>query len=198
MNNKWYRNSLLISATLLVFFPVGIVLMWLYATWNKKVKIGITSIFGFLLILGAIGGKSQPNTGSSLINQTQSINYKPTDSQMQANYEILEENRAESVINYSVLVKPDTNMQLMRDELIEKCKKPNRCNIWFYDDKKAFELDQEYTKMLSYDYTVEEREEWKKTNYVYIADHLIGSIDLDGNYQKYPYKDSYYKELQEK
>ena len=89
--------------------------------------------------------------------------------------------------NISVLIKPgETNPKAIAEEVQKSCKK--KCNISLYDDKKAFDLDAEYTnKMLSYNVTVAEREAWKKKN------TTVG--DSFGPYSEYPLKDSYYKEL---
>lgn len=47
---KWYQKTGWIIALLILFFPVGLFLMWKYANWNKKVKWGI-SIFFLLFII---------------------------------------------------------------------------------------------------------------------------------------------------
>ncbi|MDR0462665.1 MAG: zinc ribbon domain-containing protein [Pseudomonadales bacterium] len=47
---KWYKETWGIVLSLIFCFPVGLVLMWLYTKWDKKVKIAITAVF--LIITG--------------------------------------------------------------------------------------------------------------------------------------------------
>lgn len=62
MNKKWYRNSFIIAASLVLFFPVGLIWMWALSSWKKSIKIGITAIFVILMVIGAKSGGSQPST----------------------------------------------------------------------------------------------------------------------------------------
>lgn len=55
-NTKWYKTNLGIIALLILFFPVGIFLMWRYSTWHKYLKIGITTVFALFILTGAFGG----------------------------------------------------------------------------------------------------------------------------------------------
>jgi len=43
-------NNIITIIALIVFLPVGLILMWLLASWNKKAKIIITVIAGILII----------------------------------------------------------------------------------------------------------------------------------------------------
>jgi len=111
-------------------------------------------------------------------------------------YEIL--SRVEGKIDetISILIKVgEVDPKGIATEVQKSCKK--QCNITLLDDKKAFELDAEYTnKMMSYDVTVAEREAWKKKNTVFLADHLVATVGYSfGPYAEYPLKDSYYREL---
>lgn len=49
---KWYQKTGWIIVWLIMFFPVGIFLMWKYSNWKKFIKIAITAFFG-LAIIGA-------------------------------------------------------------------------------------------------------------------------------------------------
>lgn len=44
-NKKWYQKTTGIIVFLIIFFPVGLYLMWKYAGWNKKIKGGISALF---------------------------------------------------------------------------------------------------------------------------------------------------------
>ena len=77
-----------------------------------------------------------------------------------------------------------------------ECKKP--CNVDLYDDKSAFDLQQQYDQMMgSFDTKQSELDSWKKKNYVFVADHLLGYLEFsdEAYFNYYPYKDWYYKEL---
>lgn len=65
MDKKWYRNSLIIAASLILFFPIGLIWMWALATWSKKAKIVVSSIFAILLVIGMASGGSKPSTGTT-------------------------------------------------------------------------------------------------------------------------------------
>jgi hypothetical protein len=73
----------------------------------------------------------------------------------------------------------------------EVCKKP--CNINLFDDKKAAELDNEMRTIKS----ETEEKEWKRKNYVYVADHYPAYLEFEGDgiFFYYPYKDWAYDEL---
>jgi hypothetical protein len=49
MNKKWYQSTGLMWVTLVLFWPIGIFLMWKYNNYSEKVKVAIT-----LIILAAV------------------------------------------------------------------------------------------------------------------------------------------------
>lgn len=59
---KWYKTNLGIIALLILFFPVGIFLMWKYASWHKYLKIGVTTIFVLFILAGALGSDDKQIT----------------------------------------------------------------------------------------------------------------------------------------
>lgn len=69
------------------------------------------------------------------------------------------------------------------------CKK--LCIINLYDDKTAFEKDIERVTIAS-DAAMKE---WNKKNYVFVADHYLGYLDVvqDAPFMYYPFHDSYYQ-----
>lgn len=161
----------------------------------KKLLLIVGGGFLLLVILGSIGKNSSSSLSSpeSEVKQESVAEASPTP---KLEYEILARVEDKVDENISVLIKPgETNPKAIADEVQAGCKK--KCNISLYDDKKAYDLDTEYTnKMLSYDVTVEEREAWKKKNTVFLADHLVATAGYSfGPYSEYPLKDSYYKEL---
>lgn len=69
-NNKWYQNNLAIVGLLVIFFPIGLFLMWKYSKWDKRIKLVITGFFVILILIGASDGGDK--------TRTQSVNTNPT------------------------------------------------------------------------------------------------------------------------
>lgn len=162
---------------------------------NKNLAVGIIVIIVFLFILGKIIGIAS-NTSQSATQKKETITQPTEMPQSQFEYELLAVVEGKTDQNVSVLIKVgEPNPKGIAEEIQQRCTK--QCNISLYDDKKAFELDAEYTnKMMSYDVTVAQREAWKKKNTVFLADHLVATVGYSfGDYSEYPMKDWYYKEL---
>lgn len=59
-----YKQSWFVVLMLILFWPVGLVLMWVHKkTWLLPVKIIITTFFALSFLLFAIGGSGSSNTG---------------------------------------------------------------------------------------------------------------------------------------
>ncbi len=65
---KWYQKTGWIIALLIVFFPVGLYLMWKYTDWRKNTKITLTSICAVGLVSCWIGG-----THSDIADESEGI-----------------------------------------------------------------------------------------------------------------------------
>lgn len=79
---KWYQTSWAIIVFLILFFPVGLFLMWKHAKWSSKIKWIITGIFGFLVIstFASEGSKqSSQNGANSAEKPTNQAETKPSD-----------------------------------------------------------------------------------------------------------------------
>lgn len=48
---KWYQQDWAIIVFLVVFFPVGLYLMWKYANWSKVAKWIVTASIGVLVVI---------------------------------------------------------------------------------------------------------------------------------------------------
>ncbi len=44
MDKKWYQSTGLMWVTLVLFWPIGLFLMWKYNNYSEKVKVAITLI----------------------------------------------------------------------------------------------------------------------------------------------------------
>lgn len=77
--NKWYHKTGGIILWIILFYPVGLYLMWRYSSWSKKWKLGITGIYA-LLTMGMFNLPEQevgnPNIQTSKPNVVSSP--KPT------------------------------------------------------------------------------------------------------------------------
>lgn len=56
-SKKWYQKTPGIIVLLVLFFPVGLFVMWKYASWHKFAKIGVTGLFA-LIVLGGTASDS--------------------------------------------------------------------------------------------------------------------------------------------
>lgn len=65
------------------------------------------------------------------------------------------------------------------------------CIINIYDDKNAYSKDMERITIKSIDIM----NEWNKNNYIFVADHYLGYLDINHNavFAYYPFHDWYYR-----
>ncbi|GCA66191.1 hypothetical protein KGMB01110_06270 [Mediterraneibacter butyricigenes] len=54
-NKKWYQKTGWIIALLILFFPVGLFLMWKYTNWKKPVKGVVTALILIIAVMGVSG-----------------------------------------------------------------------------------------------------------------------------------------------
>ncbi|MDQ5982179.1 MAG: hypothetical protein QG549_176, partial [Patescibacteria group bacterium] len=52
---RWYAKNRVILLLIILFFPLGLTLMWKYGDWTRKTKWIITVTVGLILTLGMIG-----------------------------------------------------------------------------------------------------------------------------------------------
>lgn len=57
---KWYQKPFGIVLMLILFFPIGLYLMWRYATWPKSAKWVVTGILALFTICGGIANATTP------------------------------------------------------------------------------------------------------------------------------------------
>jgi hypothetical protein len=73
--HKWYQNSTAIILFLVLFFPVGLYLMWKYGKWSSKTKWIITGIVFFVLIIGGSTNNSEKKIPqSNQVNKQEPVN----------------------------------------------------------------------------------------------------------------------------
>lgn len=59
---RWYAKKPIIITLLIVFFPVGLFLMWKFADWTKKTKWVITGVIALIITLAYIGAYNSAPT----------------------------------------------------------------------------------------------------------------------------------------
>lgn len=92
---------------------------------------------------------------------------------------------------------------------------PNKCVIDLWNNKDAYlkYLEREKYFSKSFEKLMEEfkrtrvpiankykelQKKWDKSNYIFIANHQVGILDLNGSFSYFPLKDDYYKEISKK
>lgn len=76
--NEWYKKTSGIITMLIIFFPVGLFLMWKYAKWTKHIKIIITVFFVLAVLLSPKNSHSEV-TNESAFKETQGVSTKEYD-----------------------------------------------------------------------------------------------------------------------
>lgn len=166
---------------------------------KKKLIIIAVVITLFLLILGASNDSETSKTANQ--EPAQNTTIQKEEPAVKPEYEVGFHEVLPQVENYEVVVKPNTDGKSVAEYIQKQCQKD--CNIYVYDDTKAQKLDREYADIgmgenanMDGKAIIAAGEAWKKNNYVYVADHLIGNIDFSTKeWQAYPYRDSVYREL---
>lgn len=79
--NEPIRNRWVILA-LILFFPLGLILMWLKSNWSIKAKLIVTGVFGVFILLGTISNATTSNTNTSATTaSSSSASSQPTKAQ---------------------------------------------------------------------------------------------------------------------
>lgn len=152
---------------------------------NKILIIGVISLLLFIGMLATSGSEDQTRKEPQPMETKQ---IRPTP-QVYIDYSNAR------VDNYYVIVENKEYGKEEAQSAKRRCKKP--CNVWVYDDYKAYSLQREYDRMMGNLATEKATlDEWKKTNLVYVADHMVGQITFDdGEYREFPLRDSEYEKL---
>lgn len=80
---RWYQSNFWIILFLIVFFPVGLYLMWRYAKWNKAVKVIVTVLIAYAVMQSVFDTetetqKSPEITAESTLDVTVTPTIEPT------------------------------------------------------------------------------------------------------------------------
>lgn len=160
----------------------------------------------FIVVVGTIAGGG--NKSEELV-QTPTT---PTEvGEEEATVKLLGTDHNNAVENFDFLVTTTDLSEENISEVAENIKNENcsrKCNVWLYDDESAYDLQKEYDSLdlewredvVDGNLTMQQLEEnianWEAQNYVFVADHYVGSLTFDTvNFWMYPFKDSKYATL---
>jgi len=164
----------------------------------KKAPLIVIGVVVLLIAIGtATGANNSSNQQSNSKTEQKQEPTQAVSSTPKLEYEIVDRIDNKTDENISVLIKSEeTNPEGIALEIKNGCKK--NCNISLYDDKRALDLESQYSKLSS----SEAMTKWKKDNYVFVAEHFVATVGYGntenwgyGPYSEYPMKDWYYKEL---
>lgn len=62
---KWHEKTWVIVLFLILFFPVGLVLVWKKKEWGSKRKVIITAIVGVCIVIGAFAPEEEEEASAS-------------------------------------------------------------------------------------------------------------------------------------
>jgi hypothetical protein len=71
LGEGWYKKEPYIVVLLILFFPIGLYLMWRYAHWSRQAKWIVTGGIALLLLLASVFGR-EPETASVTTQPTSS------------------------------------------------------------------------------------------------------------------------------
>ncbi len=78
---KFYQKGWFTILLLILFWPAGLIVMWVNNVFSKKVRIIITAIFAVLMLSSLIGNNKDNNSSSTVEATTVSVSDKNTEAQ---------------------------------------------------------------------------------------------------------------------
>lgn len=219
---KWHQQTPTIIALLIFVFPVGLYLMWKHTTWNKFIKLGITSIWALFLYAGMTGD----NTKTTELSRTATITSSSSSVQPTAipkptkvpqstvvpaedmkPYKVMGFNKLGSavyiVLSDKAVLDKEHILKYYNDISKQVCTK--QCNVDFYINEDGYKLAQAYDMLqdsfIKNNVSTKEQlamlKEWDKKNYITRANSNIAFVEYSypNEFSLYPLKDSKYKEL---
>ena len=128
---NWYESTGIIILFLIIFFPVGLFLMWKYSKWSKVPKV-IISVFWGLIVVANLGNNNNATTSST----------KPT---TEVKEEVAKEETKEEVKEEKT---PEQTEQVKKEEKKEVKKEEKKEEIPT-EYKSALAKAQQYSKTMS-------------------------------------------------
>ena len=211
---KWYKTWWCIIL-LVLFWPFSIS-YWIWKQkWQLRTRVIILVVLWGILVFAGRSPEDKSKTAVAVDTRCvgpdgKRIGLSPEECQkfndawknrpqekpssVPLSYKIVEKQENKTVTNYKVLITPGDDAKAILMDVKKTCSMD--CNISVYDDNKALELDQQYGQLIANYAKPDQLQAWKRNNYVFVADHFPAFMSFDTKeYQAYPYKDWYYKEL---
>lgn len=140
---KWYTKTLVVILLLIIFWPIGLFLMWRYKKdWDKVLKIIITVLF-IAAALFSYGSSGENNNSSDVTDKVETSDKNETQNTIQNNDEVENDNIIDVDIN-DCHVKY-INSEISTNYVDEKC-------IVVY-----FEFTNNSNENKSFDYNIESK-----------------------------------------
>ena len=86
MEGKWYQKPVSIVLLIILFFPVGLYLMWKYSKWSPKVKWVISGIFALLLLINMATSDSNKENNAETKQTSSQSETLPINQQMKDDF----------------------------------------------------------------------------------------------------------------
>lgn len=120
MSKKFYEQTWFIVLILILFFPIGLVLVWTNKHWTQKGKIIATVIVAVFLVLGTAGKNSsnsstdKEETETDVISET-TIQEEAVEEPQLIDYKLVEQKDVGNKYTYRVVVDPSATEQQLID-----------------------------------------------------------------------------------
>lgn len=119
MSKKFYEQTWFIVLILIIFFPVGLVLVWTNKQWSQKSKIIATVIVAVLVILG-LGGRGGSKASTDTEEKVTEVVSEASvqediDTPQLIDYKLVEQKDVGDKYTYRVVVDPSATEQQLLD-----------------------------------------------------------------------------------
>ena len=52
--SQWYQHPATVGIVMVLFFPIGLILLWTHPTWKRQTKIIVSCVVGFVVLLAMV------------------------------------------------------------------------------------------------------------------------------------------------
>lgn len=144
---KWYQKTWAIILFLIIFFPVGLFLMWKYSNWNKVVKGIVTGLFCILIITNVTGGNKVIEKNKEI--QAENSSNKESKEEKDIRFIVKEENTS-SAVDELVLRGKENSKNATEDDIKEAIKFINDNYDNYWTDNETMHKGMYYGSLLEY------------------------------------------------
>lgn len=174
MNTKFYQKAWFIILFLIVFWPIGVILMWKFANWNKIVKIIISVILAICCIVMIVAPDS--STTSEPATSAPSTTSKPTVEEKQGKDAV---SNNETTSATKITETEDYNKATAWMAVDDYCRNNKGWSITEYSKDRVEIKDGQY-----YVYVNRTMVDGSEGTFLYILEPY-GNPDIEGRYEQY-------------